>query len=235
MLWVRTPPAHYYQNILPIRRYNIMYDFNKVIEKNPPLLEVDYFFDSLKSACKVKKARSGQKFSLEDKNRRLFFILFEGTGLVKRVSDSMVISTIHGPSIIGLQDVFHQHSELQISAATEMEYSLIAVEDFFQWAEDNHLWKNLCYLLMLTITRFSDYQKETVGVSNYELICNLLNSLNNETFEIRATTTAVEYIKSRSMLSRSGIMRTLSCLKYGGYITTNKGLLVKMNTLPKKF
>ncbi|WP_374708446.1 helix-turn-helix domain-containing protein [Buttiauxella selenatireducens] len=90
-------------------------------------------------------------------------------------------------------------------------------------------------MLMMTVTRFIDYQKETVGISNYELICNLLNSLNNETFEIRATTTALEYIKSRSMLSRSGIMKTLSGLKTGGYITTNKGLLVKLNVLPKRF
>lgn len=212
-----------------------MYDFSKVIENNPHLLEIENFFSSLKSMCKIKKGKHSQKFSLEDKSQRRCFILFEGTCLVKRVNDSMVLSTIHGPCIIGLQDVFHQKSEVQVSATSEIEYSLIAVEDFFKWAEDNQLWKNLCYMLMMTVTRFIDYQKETVGISNYELICNLLNSLNNETFEIRATTTALEYIKSRSMLSRSGIMKTLSGLKTGGYITTNKGLLVKLNVLPKRF
>lgn len=212
-----------------------MYDFSKVIENNPHVSEIEEFFNSLKSTLKIKKGKPGQRFSLEEKGNRLCFILFEGVGLVKRVHDSMVLSTIYGRSIIGLQDIYHQKSELQISATSEIEYSLVAVEDFFKLAEDNHLWKNLCYMLMLTVTRFNDYQKETVGISNYELICNLLNSLSNETFEIRATTTALEYIKSRSILSRSGIMKTLSCLKAGGYIKTNKGLLVKINMLPKRF
>lgn len=212
-----------------------MYDFSKIIDQTPHNNEIDYFFDSLKSIGNIKSAKSGQKFGLSNKGEKLCFILFDGSGLVRREQDSMVLSTIHGPSIIGLQGAYHQKSELQISAASEIEYCLVPIEEFFKWAEDNQLWKSLCYMLMLTITRFSDYQKNTVGVSNYELICNLLNSLNNEPFEIRATTTALEYIKSRSMLSRSGIMKTLSSLKFGGYISMNKGLLVKINMLPKKF
>ncbi len=105
----------------------------------------------------------------------------------------------------------------------------------FSYVDDNHLWKNICYMLMLSATRFSEYQKETVGISNYELICNLLLSLSAESFEIRATTTALEYIQERSLLSRSGIMKTLATLKEGGYIVIKKGLLISINSLPKRF
>lgn len=212
-----------------------MYDFSKVIEKSPPQLEFEDFFTSLKSLCAVRKGKSGQKFNLEQSDKRLCFILFSGTGLVKRVNDSLVLSTIHGPCIVGLQDIFHVKSDVQVSSTSEVEYSLVVASDLFSWAEEKGLWKNMCYMLMLSSTRFSEYQKETVGVSNYELICNLLYSLNKESFEIRATTTAMEYIQTRSMLSRSGIMKTLSSLRIGGYITISKGLLIKINSLPKKF
>lgn len=212
-----------------------MYDFSKVIEKAAPQFELGDFFSSLKSMCTVKKGKPGQKFNLEHSNTRLCFVLFDGTGLVKRTHDSLVLSTIHGPCLIGLQDIFHVKSDVQVSSTSEMEYSLIVASELFSWAEEKGLWKNLCYMLMLSSTRFSEYQKETVGVSNYELICNLLYSLNKESFEIRATTTALEYIQTRSMLSRSGIMKTLSSLRIGGYIVISKGLLIKINALPKKF
>ncbi|MBV6817985.1 helix-turn-helix domain-containing protein [Rahnella sp. PD12R] len=212
-----------------------MYDFSKVIEKASSQFEFGDFFSSLKSLCTVKKGKPGQRFNLEQSDKRLCFVLFTGTGLVKRVSDSLVLSSIHGPCIIGLQDIFHRKSDVQVSSTSEVEYGLVVASELFSWAEENGLWKNLCYMLMLSSTRFSEYQKETVGVSNYELICNLLCSLSTEPFEIRATTTALEYIQTRSMLSRSGIMKTLSSLRIGGYITISKGLLIKINSLPKKF
>lgn len=212
-----------------------MYDLKKVIEKIPPILELDEFFTSLKSICVIRNGKPGQRFNLEQSDKRLCFILFKGTGLVKRKNDSLVLSTIHGPCIIGLQDIFHESSGLKVSATTEMEYALISTGELFSWAEEKKLWKNMCYILMISIARFSDYQRENVGVSNYAIICNLLDSLNNEPFEVRATTTALEYIQDRSMLSRSGIMKTLASLKTGGFVIISKGLLIKINTLPKKF
>lgn len=212
-----------------------MYDLSKVIEDNMPVLEFDEIFTSLKSLTHVKKGRPGQRFNLELNNKRMCFILYTGTCLVKRTHDSLVLSTIHAPSIVGLQDVFHAKSDVLVYANTCIDYALISVSEVFYWIDQHNLWKNLCYMLMLSSTRFSEYQKETVGISNYELICNLLHSLNKESFEIRATTTALEYIQTRSMLSRSGIMKTLSTLKSGGYINISKGLLIGINSLPKRF
>ncbi|CNH93300.1 putative DNA-binding transcriptional regulator [Yersinia aldovae] len=150
-------------------------------------------------------------------------------------NDSLILSTIRAPSIVGLQDIFHVKSDVQVFANSDVEYGLMEVNELFSCADAKNLWKDMCYMLMLSSTRFSEYQKETVGISNYELICNLLISLNNEDFEIRATTTALEYIQGRSMLSRSGIMKTLASLKTGGYINIKNGLLIKINSLPKKF
>lgn len=212
-----------------------MYDFSKVIEKDAPLVEIEEIFTSIKSIVPSKKGKSGQRFYLDQSDKRMCFLLYSGTCILKRTSDSLILSTIRAPSIVGLHDVFHDKSDVQIITNSEIEYRLLSVDELFAFAEDKHLWKNLCYMLMLSATRFSEYQKETVGISNYELICNFLTSLNNENFEVRATTTALEYIQGRCMLSRSGIMKTLASLKTGGYIIIKNGLLIKINSLPKKF
>ena len=50
---------------------------------------------------------------------------------------------------------------------------------------------------------------------------------------IRLNTTAAAYIKSRTYLSRSGIMRILSELRTGKYITMERGVLLDIHHLPR--
>ncbi|WP_260515794.1 helix-turn-helix domain-containing protein [Serratia fonticola] len=212
-----------------------MYDFSKVSEQTKALTAVEEILASMKSIAQIKQGRTGQRFYLEQNDKRVCFLLYSGTCIAKRTQDSLVLSTIRSPSIVGLQDVFHAKSDVHLLAIGDVEYGILPVDDFFCHAENKNLWKNICFMLMLSATRFSEYQCETVGISNYELICNLLTSLSVEDFEIRATTTALEYIQERSLLSRSGIMKTLASLKAGGYIDIKNGLLIKINALPKKF
>lgn len=212
-----------------------MYDFNKVFGNTHPLTEIEEVYNSLKSITPIRNGKPGQKFYLDQNDKRVCFILYSGVCLIKRTVDSLVISTIKAPGIVGLQDLFHAKSDVGVFAVSNIEYGMIAIDELFSYVDQHGLWKKICYMLMLSSTRFIEYQKETVGVSNYELICNLLVSLSNESFEIRATTTAQEYISERSLLSRSGIMKTLSSLKSGGYIVIKKGLLIGINALPKKY
>lgn len=212
-----------------------MYDFNKVTEVSRSLLEIENIFAAFKLTIPMKTGKSGQKFHLEQSNKRMCFMLFKGTCVVQRSNDALVLSTIRAPAIVGLQDVFHEKSDAQVSAISDVEYVLMEVDEVFSYADNHNLWKSISYVLMLSATRFSEYQKETVGVSNYELMCNFLKSLSRESFEVRATTTALDYIQGRSRLSRSGIMKTLASLKAGGYIMIKNGLLIEIKSLPKKF
>lgn len=212
-----------------------MYDINKVISSTGPVECIQALFSDLKSFAGEKYGKESQRFPLDKDGRRMCFLLYSGTCIVKRNVDSLVLCTITGPCIIGLHDIFHEKSDIQVIAVSETQYGIVMVDELLDFVEESHLWRNMSYMLMLSATRFSEYQQETVGISNYGLICNLLVSLNNENFEIRATTTALEYIQDRSNLSRSGIMKTLASLRDGEYIVIKKGLLIKLNTLPKKF
>ncbi|RDL14112.1 helix-turn-helix domain-containing protein [Serratia fonticola] len=212
-----------------------MYNFSKILQQSMSTPFIDIILNSIKSIIKIRQGRPSQRFYLDQTDKKMCFLLYSGTCIAKRTNDSLVLSTINSPSVFGLHDVFHEKSDIHLLAVNDVEYGMVAVDDFLTYADEHHLWKEISYMLMLSATRFSEYQRETVGVSNYELICNLLVSLSLESFEIRATTTALEYIQERSILSRSGIMKTLSSLKEGGYIVIKKGLLISINSLPKKF
>lgn len=212
-----------------------MFDINKVISDTVSTEPIQALFSSLKEFVGERKGRESQRFHLEKEGKRMCFILYSGTCVVRRTYDSLVLSTITAPSIIGLYDIFHPKPEVQICAVVDIQYGMVKVDTLLDFIEKQQLWKNVSYMLMLSTTRFSEYQQETVGISNYELICNMLISLSNENFDIRASTTALEYIRSRSNLSRSGIMKTLSELRVGGYVVIKKGLLIKINSLPRRF
>lgn len=212
-----------------------MYDTNKVISNTGPVEQIQALFSALKTFPGLKNGKESQRFQLDKDGKRMCFILYSGTCVVKRNIDSLVLSTITAPCIIGLHDIFHAKSDVQVFAVSDIHYGMVMIDTLLDFVDEHHLWKSISYMLMLSATRFSEYQQETVGISNYELICNLLTSLNNEIFEIRATTSALEYIQGRSLLSRSGIMKTLASLRMGGYIVIKKGVLIKITALPKKF
>ncbi|WP_416173619.1 helix-turn-helix domain-containing protein [Enterobacter kobei] len=47
--------------------------------------------------------------------------------------------------------------------------------------------------------------------------------------------TAERYIRNKTPLSRSGVMKILSSLKSGGYINIEQGKLISIGVLPKKY
>ncbi|MFT2797380.1 helix-turn-helix domain-containing protein [Serratia sp. N21D137] len=212
-----------------------MFDFNKLTEHSELTSFIEEILTLLNSRNKLKQGCAGQRLDLKYADKKMCLLLYSGACIVKRTQDSLVLSTIQSPHIFGLQDIFNIKSDMHLLAISDIEYEIMSVDDFLSHADKHDLWKKISYILMLSATRFCEYQKETVGISNYQLICNLLISLSTECFEIRATTTALEYIQERSMLSRSGIMKILSSLKEGGYVTMKKGVLIKINSLPKRF
>jgi CRP-like cAMP-binding protein len=72
-------------------------------------------------------------------------------------------------------------------------------------------------------------------LTSYELICQQLVQLMNEDESYRRGITAERYIRDKTQLSRSGVMRILADLKAGGYVEMEEGRLIKINKLPAKY
>lgn len=69
----------------------------------------------------------------------------------------------------------------------------------------------------------------------YEKIRVQLCELMTEPPSYREKISAEQYIRGKTRLSRSGVMRILASLRDGGYIELEKGVLQKIHSLPDKY
>jgi hypothetical protein len=85
-------------------------------------------------------------------------------------------------------------------------------------------------LLIYTASRVYEHCAQISQMSAYDIIRFQLVELMQEPEAIRLNMTAAAYIKSRTYLSRSGIMRILAELRTGKYITMERGVLMISTT-----
>lgn len=112
---------------------------------------------------------------------------------------------------------------------------MISIEEANRIIAKEDLWKSLSTLLIYTASRVYDHCTKISSLTSYEIICYQLYELMNETEEVRNSISVVSYIKGRTFLSRSSIMKILAQLKTGNYIMTEKGLLKAINNIPSKY
>ncbi|CNI11540.1 putative DNA-binding transcriptional regulator [Yersinia aldovae] len=208
---------------------------NKAVTTSKPVAHIQALLDSFLTVASLSKARSGKRFQLVSQDKKMCFLLIEGTCDVKRSHDSLILSTIEAPTIVGISDLLSDPYHLIVQASKDIKYIYLPLDEVLLHVENNGLWKHVSYLLMYVSSRFNDYFKSNNSISTYELVCNLLRALSDEDFETRATVPAVSYILERTSLSRSGIMKMLSSLNGGGYIVIKRGLLIRINNLPEKY
>ena len=97
------------------------------------------------------------------------------------------------------------------------------------------LWEHFSKLLIYTASRVYEHCAQISQMSAYDIIRFQLVELMQEPDAIRQKITAAAHIKRRTYLSRSGIMRILAELRTGKYITMERGILLDINHLPRKY
>jgi CRP-like cAMP-binding protein len=88
---------------------------------------------------------------------------------------------------------------------------------------------------MHVTNRLYNNMMHRIAPSAYEMIRQQLIDLMREEDTYRKSMTAESYIRDKTHLSRSGVMRILADLKTGGFIEMEEGRLIKINKLPAKY
>lgn len=166
---------------------------------------------------------------------KLCILLHRGSMAVHRRGDGIVMISESAPFIFGLSNQLNCDNSMYLRTLEACELSFISLVEAQKIISKKNLWKNLCDLLVYTTSRVYEHCAQVHQMSAYDIIRFQLNELLRESDEVRLKTTVPNYIKTRTYLSRSGIMRILSELKTGGYIQVEKGILQGINYLPKKF
>ncbi|MDZ1464056.1 helix-turn-helix domain-containing protein [Klebsiella quasipneumoniae] len=165
---------------------------------------------------------------------RQCFLLLQGSVALHRRGDGIVLNSESSPFILGVSSQFSSE-HLYVRALETSEIARVSLDRFNHIVAQLDLWEHFSKLLIYTASRVYEHCAQISQMSAYDIIRFQLVELMQEPDAIRQQITAAAYIKSRTYLSRSGIMRILAELRTGNYITMERGILLDINHLPRKY
>ncbi|MGM3310312.1 helix-turn-helix domain-containing protein, partial [Enterobacter hormaechei subsp. steigerwaltii] len=165
---------------------------------------------------------------------RQCFLLLHGSVALHSRGDGIVLNSESAPFILGVSSQLSSE-HLYVRALETSEVASVSLARFNHVVAQQNLWEHFSNLLIYTASRVYEHCAQISQMSAYDIIRFQLVELMQEPEAIRQNITAAAYIKSRTYLSRSGIMRILAELRTGKYITMERGVLVEIHHLPLKY
>ena len=120
---------------------------------------------------------------------------------------------------------------------TATNVKLMAIEEsyFSETIEAHNLWKNI-FLIAADYARYFFIRDEKFNSKDvYSIIKNNLELLWQYPEDERMQISIFKFILSRSQISRSSLNKILKDLIEGGYIRINRGRLLSMKELPRRY
>jgi CRP-like cAMP-binding protein len=175
----------------------------------------------------------------DEPDKQCLYLMTEGRFAISRDSDGLYIATISSPLTLGLSMLFHeeltQERQHTLSSLSECRGYRVPVCLAAERITELNLWPDvaavLAYLFELLIHR----DQHLVGVSAYAMVRYNLMQISEYSNTERMDINVEKYIHQHTRLSRSGIMKILSDLRFGGYINMKRGRLISINNLPENY
>lgn len=174
---------------------------------------------------------AAQRLPFVDNDVPVCYLIASGSVSVHRNADNLMIYRISAPLVLGLgmiRDVYIQTQE-------PCRLATLPLPQAHQLIQDNNLWELFARHMTMLSSKLYSHSKLLTAPTSYETTRTLLIALMREPEALRANTSAERYIRDRTLLSRSGVMKILSALKAGGYIVIEEGRLREIKKLPLKY
>ncbi|WP_097163355.1 winged helix-turn-helix transcriptional regulator [Enterobacter sp. CC120223-11] len=208
-------------------------EHNGVINLNDPSPFSAEIIEHLLTQARTADHPKATLFHFVKKGERMCYIILSGSVSVIRNSDKRVLVNISAPLILGL-NIFGEDT-IHIKLLSECQVGELPLETAMEIIRTRNLWEQMTYYMMSFSKKIWISSEMLSAGSSYDLIKYQLTELMKEPEDYRNNISADLYIKNKTNLSRSGIMRILAELKKGGYIVMLRGILLKINQLPPKF
>lgn len=196
---------------------------------------IPLLIEHLKHNAEVKHIPARRRLGMQVGSERFCYLLLKGNVTVHRRSDDRLMTTATGPMLIGLGNLNRLEMDAYIKTLIPSEIAALKMTDVYDTVSSCQLWEVVAKHMMVVAGKLFHYSEQLTTPSSYDIVCAQLNELFNESPGIKNNTTAERYIREKTRLSRSGIMRILSALREGGYIELNRGILVNIIRLPERF
>ncbi|MGB7801544.1 helix-turn-helix domain-containing protein [Buttiauxella sp.] len=164
---------------------------------------------------------------------RICYLVRSGSISIYR-ADEVLVGGWHSPCIIGLVQ-YEEAASIYFQTNEPCEIAVTSREEVFSIIEEHGLWQLLSIHMEFVSDRLLHYASLINAPTAYEIIRKQLLTLIDEPDSLRESITAEKYIRIKTHLSRSGVMRILSALKAGEYIVIEDGILKEIRHLPAKY
>ncbi|HEX4502382.1 MAG TPA: helix-turn-helix domain-containing protein [Scandinavium sp.] len=174
--------------------------------------------------------RKGIRLSFWENNEALCRMIMSGSVEVHRASDNLLILSLQAPTLVGLgvHDVY-------IVTADQCKIATMTLDEVHKCIDEQGKWEILVQHMRVVTSKLFSYSKQLSAPTAYEIICNQLRELSHEPQMLREKTSVERYIRDKTHLSRSSIMKILADLRAGDYVTIENGRLVEIKHLPPKY
>ena len=207
---------------------------NSTVLHLKPYKHIEKIIDTLLPSAERKILSRGEVVHYYHHDDRQCFLLLQGSVALHRRGDGIVLNSESSPFILGVSSQFSSE-HLYVRALETSELEGVSLDTFNRVVTQHNLWEHFSHLLIYTASRVYEHCAQISQMSAYDIIRFQLVELMQEPEAIRLGITAAAYILSRTYLSRSGVMRILAELRTGKYITMERGVLIDIHHLPRKY
>ncbi|MHA0959421.1 helix-turn-helix domain-containing protein [Enterobacter cancerogenus] len=189
----------------------------------------------LRPSCVTRTTGRGEQLDLQVNGEGMCYLILEGTVAIYRRSDTLMLSTASSPALFGVANLTEIFFDDYLKTVTPCLIGVLTTAQVNHIIEENALWGLLSSHLMFMYNRLYNAVMPQGAPTAYEMIRQQLLRLMEEDESYRSAVTAERYIRDKTQLSRSGVMRILADLKTGGFIEMEEGRLITINKLPAKY
>ncbi|MEZ6879020.1 helix-turn-helix domain-containing protein [Enterobacter asburiae] len=189
----------------------------------------------LQPDCTTRRTARGERLDLQINGQGMCYLILEGTVAIYRRSDDMMLSTARSPAVFGLANLTDIYFNDYIKTVSPCLIGTLTTARVNEIIKDKALWGLLSKQLMFVYSRLYNNVMPQGAPTAYEMIRQQLIKLMEEDESYRSSVTAERYIREKTQLSRSGVMRILADLKTGGFIEIEEGRLIRINKLPARY
>lgn len=193
------------------------------------------FISHLLPDCTTRRTARGERLDLQISGQGMCYLILEGTVAVYRRSDDMMLSTARSPAVFGLANLTDIYFNDYLKTVSPCLIGTLTTERLNEIIKEKALWGLLSKQLMFVYSRLYNDVMPQGAPTAYEMIRQQLMKLMEEEESYRLGVTAERYIREKTQLSRSGVMRILADLKNGGFIEMEEGRLIRINKLPARY
>ncbi|EEB5174103.1 hypothetical protein S479_23885 [Salmonella enterica subsp. enterica serovar Newport] len=170
------------------------------------------------------------------KNTPATIFLETGDFELHRKFDGKLLCSFSSPFPFGIVNSVSHSENYFIEVKTPSKISFIPRSDFMASVEKENAWESIVYILTYLLD-LNEKNIQTLVESNcvYDIIKGCLNQIWLLPEQERLKTSIYDFILRRHNISRSSITKIIRELNTGNYLLTKRGVLLNMNTLPRRF